>query len=207
MAAHSSILSWRIPWTKEPDELQSMGSQSWTQLSDYHSRFSYKLLDVPLFFSDLVKCLAKFSTSVGMGFPGSSVVKNPPANAGDSGSVSGLGRSSGEGNGNPLQYSCLENPMDRGAWWATESYLTEGLSMHAVDFMAEQKIRKRRKSRRTFNFFLQCIHWRNLYQLFHCLWVLKFLPFQRNPSPFLECDHQALQWLLLAEPLITCVHV
>ena len=96
-----------------------MGSQSWTQLSDYHSRFSYKLLDVPLFFSDLVKYLAKFSTSVGMGFPGSSVVKNPPANAGDSGSVSGLGRSSGEGNGNPLQYPCLENPMDRGAWQAT----------------------------------------------------------------------------------------
>ena len=38
---------------------------------------------------------------------------------GDLGSIPGLGRSSGEGNGNPLQYSCLENPMDRGAWWAT----------------------------------------------------------------------------------------
>ena len=50
------------------------------------------------------------------------LVKNPPANAGDSrdsGSVSGLGRSPGEGNGNQLQYSCLENPMDRGAWQAT----------------------------------------------------------------------------------------
>ena len=47
------------------------------------------------------------------------VVKNPPANAGDardSGLVPGSGRSPGEGNGNPLQYSCLENPMDRGAW-------------------------------------------------------------------------------------------
>ena len=53
------------------------------------------------------------------GFPGGSVVKNLLAKAGDSGSVSGLGRSHGEGNGNPLQYSCLENPMDRGAWWAT----------------------------------------------------------------------------------------
>ena len=40
-------------------------------------------------------------------------------NAGDLGSIAGLGRSPGEGNGNPLQYSCLENPMDRGAWWAT----------------------------------------------------------------------------------------
>ena len=52
-----------------------------------------------------------------MGFPGGSLVKNPPANAGDVGSISGLGRSPGEGTGNPLQYSCLENPMDGGAWW------------------------------------------------------------------------------------------
>ena len=51
------------------------------------------------------------------------VVKNLPANAGDKrdvGSISGLGRSPGEGHGNPLQYSCLENPMDREAWWATD---------------------------------------------------------------------------------------
>ena len=50
------------------------------------------------------------------------VVKNLPVNARDIRDVdfiSGLGRSPGEGNGNPLQYSCLENPMDRGAWWAT----------------------------------------------------------------------------------------
>ena len=50
------------------------------------------------------------------------MVKNPPANAGDirdTGSISGLGRSLGGGNGNPLQYSCLGNPMDRGAWRAT----------------------------------------------------------------------------------------
>ena len=51
--------------------------------------------------------------------PGGSVVKNLPANAGDSGSIPGSGRSPGEGNGNPLQYSCLGNPMDRGAWRAT----------------------------------------------------------------------------------------
>ena len=54
-----------------------------------------------------------------MGFPGGSVVKNPPADTGDVDSTPGSGRSPGEGNGNPLQYSCLKNPMDRGAWWAT----------------------------------------------------------------------------------------
>ena len=51
-----------------------------------------------------------------MGFPSGSVVKNQPANAGDAGAIPGSGRSLGEVNGNPLQYSCLENPMDRGAY-------------------------------------------------------------------------------------------
>ena len=56
------------------------------------------------------------------GFPGGAVVKNLPANEGDArnvGSILGSGRSPGEGNGNPLQYSCLENPLDRGVWWST----------------------------------------------------------------------------------------
>ena len=56
------------------------------------------------------------------------VVKNLSANTGDlrdTGSIPGLGRSPGEGNGNPLQYSCLENPMDRGAWWATVHGVTK----------------------------------------------------------------------------------
>ena len=52
-------------------------------------------------------------------FPGGSEVKNPSANAGDLGLIPGSGRSLGEGNGNLLQYSGLENPMKRGAWWAT----------------------------------------------------------------------------------------
>ena len=51
-----------------------------------------------------------------MSFLDDSVVKNPPGNAGDAGFIPGLGRLPEEGNGNPLQYSCLENPMDRGAW-------------------------------------------------------------------------------------------
>ena len=53
-----------------------------------------------------------------VGFPGGSAVKNPPANAEDAGSIPRSWRSPGEGNGNPLQYSCLGNPMDRGTWWA-----------------------------------------------------------------------------------------
>ena len=56
------------------------------------------------------------------------MIKNLPANAGDlkdTGSVSGSGRSPGEGNGNPLQCSCLENPMERGTWWATDHRVAE----------------------------------------------------------------------------------
>ena len=53
-----------------------------------------------------------------MGFPGGSDGKGSACNAGDLGLILGLGRSPGGGNGNPLQYSCLENPLDRGAWWA-----------------------------------------------------------------------------------------
>ena len=53
------------------------------------------------------------------GFPGDSDGKESACNAGDPGLVPGLGRAPGEGNSNPLQYSCLENPIDRGAWQAT----------------------------------------------------------------------------------------
>ena len=52
------------------------------------------------------------------GLPGGSEVKASACNAGDLGSIPGSGRAPGEGNGNPLQYSCLENPMDGGTWWA-----------------------------------------------------------------------------------------
>ena len=74
-----------------------------------------------------------------LGFPGGSVVKNPPVNARHLGSITGSGRSSGEENGNPFQYSCLGNPMDRGAWWATvhelqESAMTYQLNNNKVDF-------------------------------------------------------------------------
>ena len=75
-----------------------------------------------------------------MGFQVVLVVKNPPASAGElreAGSIPGWGRSPGGGNGNPLQYPCLEKPMDREAWWATVPEVTKSqrqlkrLSMHA----------------------------------------------------------------------------
>ena len=89
MATHSSTLAWRIPQTEKPGRLQSTGHKE----SDTTER-------------------------VLMGFPGGSVVKNVPAIAGDMGLIPGSGRSPGEGNGNPLHYSCLGNPIDRGAWKA-----------------------------------------------------------------------------------------
>ena len=60
-----------------------------------------------------------------MGSPGGSAVKNPPANEGDVALILGQEDSPGEGNGNPLQYSRLENTMDRGAWWATVHGVTK----------------------------------------------------------------------------------
>ena len=59
------------------------------------------------------------------GFPGGSYGKASACSGGDPGSIPGLGRSPGEGNGNPLQYSCLKNSMDRGAWWATVHGVTK----------------------------------------------------------------------------------
>ena len=77
-----------------------------------------------LFNSIMIKwhsCLIPFSwvPYFSQGFPGGSEVKASASSAGDSGSIPGSGRPPGEGNGKPLQYSCLENPMDREAFWAT----------------------------------------------------------------------------------------
>ena len=68
------------------------------------------------------------SFQLALGYPGGSDGKESACNAGDQGLIPGLGRSSGGGHGNPLQYSCLENPMDRGIWWVAESDTIEMLS-------------------------------------------------------------------------------
>ena len=83
------------------------------------------------------------------GFPGGSVVKNLPANAGDIRDVSlipGSGRSPGEGNGNLLQYSCLENPTDRGAWRATVHRVTKCWTR-----LSTQHIKKKTQTQPEFN--------------------------------------------------------
>ena len=78
----------------------------------------YLLIKCRLFLIVFLIILAKEKTMFSVN-PGGSVVKNPPANAGELGLIPGLGRSPGEGNVSPLQYSCLGNPMDGGVWMAT----------------------------------------------------------------------------------------
>ena len=99
-ATQSSILAWKIPWMEEPGQLQS-----WVAELDMTERLHFHFDSIILLF-----------TLILLGFPGGSDDKASVYNARDPGSIPGSGRSPGEGNGNPLQCSCLENPMDRGAW-------------------------------------------------------------------------------------------
>ena len=129
MATNSIFLAWEIPWTEEPSRLQSMGSQRIRQDWATKDRTNTMLTLVPKRsqFSVIQLFHYYYSTNI-IGFPGGSVVKNPPANAGDSedgGSIPGLGRSPGEGNGKLLQYYCLGNPMDKGSWRATVHGVTK----------------------------------------------------------------------------------
>ena len=96
-ATHYSILGWRIPR-------------------------GHKFLDMQFF--ALISSLIILCLENTMGFPGGSVGKESAYNAGEADSTPGSRRSPGKGNGNPLQYSCLENPMDRGTWWATVHEVT-----------------------------------------------------------------------------------
>ena len=75
------------------------------------------------------------------GFPGGAEVKASARSAGHLGLIPGSGRSSGEGNGNPLQYSCLENPMDGGAWWATVHRVAKSRTQLS-DFTSLQNVLK-----------------------------------------------------------------
>ena len=94
MATLSSIKAWRIPWTEEPGELQSMGLQraehDWMTNIHTHTR------------ECVYVCMCVFVCIWIWAFPGGSTVKNPPAHAGDAGSIPGSERSLGRGNGNPL---------------------------------------------------------------------------------------------------------
>ena len=189
MATYSSTLAWKIPWIAEPGRLQSMGSlgvgHDWkTSLSLF--TFMYwrrKWQPTPVFLpgesqgrgnlagcrlwgcteSDITEVIwqQQQQDSVWV-FPGDSVVRNPPVNAGDAGLIPESGRSPGGGYGNSLQYSCLENPMDRGAWWATvhgaaksQTWLKQ-LSTHA----------------RPFPTVCSCLSWRKLIHLTHVIYFL-----------------------------------
>ena len=113
MAPHSSTLAWKTPWMEEPGRLQSMGSLSWTRLSNFTFTFHFHALK---------KEMATHSSVLAWRIPGT----------GKPGRLQSLGSLEsdtteqlhfhfslscvGEGNGNPLQCSCLENPKDKGAW-------------------------------------------------------------------------------------------
>ena len=109
------------------DTLPPAGKPSWIHKS-YNFYMSEKcsasviLLKNPFYKSIFKKYwgqTVQWRIKLSLGFPGGSEVKVSACNAGNLGSIPGSGRSPGEGNGKPLQYSCLENPMDGGAWWAT----------------------------------------------------------------------------------------
>ena len=114
MTNYSSIFAWRIPWTEGPSRLQ------WGHKE-----------------SDVTERLTLLPIGSDGPFQVLLVVKNLPANTKDVrdvGTIPGSGRSPGGGHGNPLQYCCLENPMDRGTWeaivhWVTKSEMTE-LTVH-----------------------------------------------------------------------------
>ena len=93
--------------------------------------FTWQHLSFLHFFFHGARWLICFLHSIPLysGFPGGSVVKNPPVNAGDVGSMSGSGKYPGERNGNPFQYSCLGDLMDRGSWQATVRGVTKELDM------------------------------------------------------------------------------
>jgi len=125
MATHSSVLAWRIPGTGEPGGLPSMGSHGvGHDGSNLAAVVAAKLCETKVnlktsqssTFGPYHHCRA---SQVAL------VVKNLPANSGDAGSIPDSGRFPGGGNDNPLQYSCLKNPMDRGAWWATVHVVAE----------------------------------------------------------------------------------
>ena len=124
---------WLIQWiTKYPGKgylsfYSYIGSKKNLENTSWLSDWQQSILSILYYSIWLKMCFLLFLFSVYnqcKGFFGGSVVKKPPVNAADKVLISGSGRSPGEGNGNPLEYSCLGNPMDRGAWWATAHGVT-----------------------------------------------------------------------------------
>ena len=116
-ATHSSILFWRIPWT-----MQSIGKGYPLQYSDLENSMDYTVHGV-------TKSQTRLSNFHTMGLPRWLIGQESACNAGgarEASSIPPLGGSPGEGNGSPLQCSCLENVMDRGAWWATVHQTAKG---------------------------------------------------------------------------------
>ena len=128
MATHSSILAGKIPWTEEPSRLQSTRWQrvghDWasTSILFYVICNLNDILEGGQWFprseDNLVKVYPKYNRGCLLRFLVTQTVESA-CNEGDPSSIPGSGRSPGEGNGNPLQYSCRENPMDGGDWQAT----------------------------------------------------------------------------------------
>ena len=145
MAPHSSTLAWKIPWTEEPGGLQSLGSRrvghDWaTSLSLFtFMHWRRKWQPTPVFLPGKIPGTGEPGGLPSMGShrvghdwsdlaaaaAGGSDGKESACDAEDLGSIHGSGRSPGEGNANPLQYSCLGNPMDRGAWQAVIHVVTK----------------------------------------------------------------------------------
>ena len=110
MATHSSTLAWKIPWTEERGRLYSpLGHKESDTTERLHVHFSLLLSGY----------MPRSRIAGSYDFPGGSDNKESACDVGDLGLIPELGRSPGERNSKPLQYSCLENPIDKGAWWAT----------------------------------------------------------------------------------------
>ena len=137
--AQRSLVSYRVgkSWTQlsyvDKGAWQAAGTQSQTQLSDFHFPFHFTIIVMFGWVHGCLEWRLHFSASLAiqsisvlvllyfaiLDFSDGSDSKVSAYDAEDLGFLPELGRSPGEGNGNPLQYSCLENPMDGGAWWAT----------------------------------------------------------------------------------------
>ena len=116
------------PWTSAHQALPSMGysrQEYWSGVPVFSLHLQYRRPQFASWVGKFPEKRDRLPTPVFMAFPGGSDSKESTCNAGDLGLVPGLGRSPGGGHGNPFSYSCLENPMDRGAWEATAHGVTK----------------------------------------------------------------------------------